>query len=103
MFVSRRLMEWVLFASEHAPGIVPRDQRDFLCGGNVLFPFTGRDVPENGEYPERDQQPGRIAVDCDRGLKIKTAQISVDGKSGDQQHDDERCLTPVPKSLEACE
>ena len=57
VLAQHRRPERVRFVPEDAERVEADDGGDAFERRYVLFPFTGREVPEDGEYPKRDQRP----------------------------------------------
>ncbi|MCY1546618.1 hypothetical protein D9M68_826230 [compost metagenome] len=96
-----RLVERVRLAAEHAPAVVGRHRHHPLVRRQVLAPFTGGELPEDGEGPEREQQPGGQGVQAHRGLEAQQRVAAVYLEAADQHGDDQQRLRPVPEALVA--
>ncbi len=94
----------MFLAAEHAIGVMPRDQKNLVESGDVLLPFPGSEVPEDGEHPQGHQRPSRKGVNAQRGKELHAEVIqAVDAKAGQHQQDDQPGLAPVPEALEPLE
>src|SRR5690554_3537605 len=88
---------------EGANQVIVHDREQAITGRDVLAPFTGGEMPENGKHPKHNQRPGRECVYLHGGAKPHHLIGTVNGKPGEQQHEDQQRLTPVPEALKAFE
>ena len=80
-----------------ADGVVLDHRADILDRRQVLPPLAGRELPEDGEGPQRQQRPGRQGVQLHRFLEAEQCIAAVHFKAGDHHDDDQQRLRPVPE------
>src|SRR5690554_1546272 len=88
---------------EGANQVIVHDREQAVPRGDVLAPFTGGEMPENGKHPEYDQRPSRQGVHLHGGAEPHHVIGAVNGKPGEQQHENQQGLGPVPEALKAFE
>ncbi len=101
VFGQRRLPERMWGVGEDPGKVITQHRLCLLHGGYVLFPLTGREVPEYCEDPQCDQHPGGGGVIIHRALETEPCVGTVDLKAGQHHEHDQSGLGPVPKTFES--
>ena len=85
--------------AENAEGVITHHGIHLLQRRNVLLPFAGGELPEDGEGPERQQCPGEDGVQVHRLFETEQLVCAMHFEAGDHHGDDEHGLRPVPETL----
>src|SRR5690606_678966 len=83
--------------------VIVHDRKQAITGRNVLAPLAGGEMPENGKYPQHDQRPGSQGMYLYGRAEPHHLIGTVNGKPGEQQHEDQQRLAPVPEALKTFE
>src|SRR5690554_2003827 len=88
---------------EGANQVIVHDREQTIRGRDVLAPFTGAEMPENGKHPNNNRPPGRQGMYLHRSAEPHHLIGTVNGEPGKQQHEAQQRLAPVPEALKAFE
>jgi hypothetical protein len=94
-----RLAEGMRRVGEDADRVVLDHRADVLQRGQVLPPFAGGELPEDGEGPQGQQGPGGQGVQLHGFLETEQQVAAVHLEAGDHHGDDQQGLRPVPEAL----
>ena len=97
------LFEGMRGAGEDAAGVINGHRQHLFRGRNILLPFPGGQMPEDGESPKSDQHPGRGGMPEDGLFEAQQGIGAVDFKAGNGHADNHQRLGPVPEPLEPLE
>ncbi|VTR67931.1 hypothetical protein DESC_660058 [Desulfosarcina cetonica] len=87
------------FALEDPVTVIQNHLEHLLGGGNVLFPLAGGEDPEDKK--DESHQPGESdgVVHLHRRVEAQEGKGTMHFESGDQEHEDQGHLEPVPEPL----